>query len=137
VTEASPSVDSSAAGPPPGGPPPGGSPPGRGRILILIGVVVAIVVVAVAASSLLGGARRQTETGIVVAVQATSLANVEGFSIRTGDGRTVDFRITSLENAAAFPPGHLSVHKVSLAPIVVTYVADGGTNRAVRIEDAP
>lgn len=117
--------------------PDGGSPPGRGRILLLIGVAVAVVVVAVAASSFLGGARRQTETGIVVNVRATSLTVVEGFSIRTADGRTVDFRITSLENAATFPPGHLSEHRVSLVPIRVTYVDEGGTKRAVVVDDAP
>ncbi|MBA2718478.1 MAG: hypothetical protein H0U52_04415 [Chloroflexi bacterium] len=109
-------------------------------MVLLIGAVVAIVaIVAVTfgAVTILGGPSREVATGIVVAVQATSLTAVEGFSIRTGDGRTLDFRITSLENAAAFPPGHLSVHKVSLVPVQVTFVDDGGSHRAVRIEDAP
>jgi hypothetical protein len=103
----------------------------------VIAIAAVAVMLTIAASTILGGPGRQVETGIVVAVQATSLSNVDGFSIRTTDGRTVDFRITNLENAATFPPGHLSEHKVSLAPIRVTYVTDGGTPRAVRIEDAP
>ena len=110
---------------------------GLGRLLVLGVLVVAVVVLAIAASTALGGPGRQVETGIVVAVEATSLSSVQGFSIRTTDGRTVDFRIVSLENAATFPPGHLAEHKVSLVPVRVTYV-DGGTgHEAVRIEDAP
>jgi hypothetical protein len=123
--------------------PPGASPRGGAaganprRLALVIAIAAVAVILTVAASTILGGLGRQVETGIVVAVQATSLSSVQGFSIRTADGRTVDFRITSLENAATFPPGHLSEHKVSLVPIRVTYVADDGTPRAVRIEDAP
>ncbi len=110
---------------------------GRARIVLLIAAVAAVVGVAFGAATILGGPGRQVETGIVVAVQATSLTNVEGFSIRTADGRTVAFRITSLENAATFPQGHLAEHKVSLAIVQVTFIADGAVNRAVRVEDAP
>lgn len=110
---------------------------GRARIVLLIAAVAAVVAVAFGAATILGGPGRQVEAGIVVAVQGTSLTSVEGFSIRTADGRTVAFRITSLENAATFPPGHLAEHKVSLATVRVTWVEDGGAKRAVRIEDAP
>jgi hypothetical protein len=107
------------------------------RAAALLGIA-ALVVLAVAAASLgVGSARREVETGIVVAVQATSLSDVQGFSIRTADGRTVDFRVTTLENVATFAPGHLAEHRVSLAPVRVTYVREAGANRAVRIEDAP
>ena len=111
--------------------------PGPGRLLVIGVVVVAVVVLAIAASTVLGGPGRQVETGIVVSVEATSLSSVQGFSIRTTDGRTVDFRIASLENASTFPPGHLAVHKVSLVPVRVTYVDRGTGHEAVRIEDAP
>jgi hypothetical protein len=110
---------------------------GLGRLLVLGVLVVAVVVLAIAASAVLGGRGRQVETGIVVAVEATSLSSVQGFSIRTTDGRTVDFRIVSLENASTFPPGHLAEHKVSLVPVRVTYVDLGGGHEALRIEDAP
>jgi hypothetical protein len=111
--------------------------PARGRLLVIGVIGVAVVVLAIAASTVLGGPGRQVETGIVVAVQATSLSAVQGFSIRTVDGRTVDFRIVSLENASTFPPGHLAEHKVSLVPVRVTYVDRGAAHEAVRIEDAP
>jgi hypothetical protein len=111
--------------------------PGRARLLVLGAIAVAVVAVAVIAATTVGGPGRQVETGIVVAVEATSLSSVQGFSILTADGRTVDFRIVSLENTAAFPPGHLAVHKVSLVPVRVTYVDRDGSHEAVRIEDAP
>ena len=111
--------------------------PGARRLLVIAAIAVAFVVVAVAAATALGGPGRQVETGIVVAVQATSLSDVQGFSIRTADGRTVDFRIVRLENASTFAPGHLAEHKVSLAPIRVTYIDRDGRHEAVRIEDAP
>jgi hypothetical protein len=107
------------------------------RVVLLAAAVVAIVAVAIVASMVVGGPGRRVETGIVVAVEATGLTTVQGFSIRTSDGRTVDFRVGSLENAAAFPPGHLAEHKVTLVPIRVTYVDESGAPVAVRIEDAP
>jgi hypothetical protein len=108
------------------------------RRLIVLGLIVVVVVaLAIGASTVLGGPGRQVETGIVVSVEATSLSAVQGFSIRTADGRTVDFRIVAIENAASFPPGHLAVHKVTLVPVRVTYVDRNGSHEAVRIEDAP
>jgi len=109
--------------------------PGPRRLLIL--VVAAIAVVVMAAATVFGGPGRRVESGIVVAVQATSLSSVQGFSIRTVDGRTVDFRVGTIENASTFPVGHLSAHKVSLAPVLVTFVDRDGAHVAVRIEDAP
>jgi hypothetical protein len=111
--------------------------PGRGRLAILVAAVVAAVLVAIVAVNVLGGPGRRVETGVVVAVQATSLTDVKGFSIRTQDGRTVDFRVGNLENAVQFPPGHLAEHKVSLVPIRVTYIQEPSGPVAVRLEDAP
>ena len=111
--------------------------PGRGRLLALIAFAVAVVALAVAAAMTLGGPGRQVQTGIVVSVEATSLSSVTGFTIRTTEGQTVDFRIVSLENASTFAPGHLAEHKVTLVPVRVTYVDRNGVHEAVRIDDAP
>jgi hypothetical protein len=100
-------------------------------------VAIAVAAVAVGAALALGGPGRQVQTGILVAVEATGLSSVQGFSIRTVDGQTIDFRIVSIENASTFPPGHLAEHKVSLVPVRVTYVDRNGAHEAVRIEDAP
>ena len=110
--------------------------PGHRRLVVLGAVVIAVVAVAIGAATILGGPGRKVDTGIVVAVQATSLSAVQGFSIRTTDGQTVDFRIGALENASVFPPGHLAEHKVSLVPVQVTWVERDGSRVAVRIEDA-
>ena len=99
--------------------------------------VIAVVALALVASIAFGGPGRRVETGVVVAVQATSLSSVQGFSIRTADSRTVDFRVGTIENATAFPAGHLAEHRVSLIPVRVTYVEEGGARVAVRLEDAP
>jgi hypothetical protein len=119
------------------GPAGSGAPAGLRRLLVLGLIVVAVVAVAIGATTVLGGPGRQVETGIVVSVEATSLSAVQGFSILTTDGRTVDFRIVALENAATFAPGHLAEHKVTLVPVRVTYVDRNGSHEAVRIEDAP
>jgi hypothetical protein len=107
------------------------------RLTALGAIVVAVIVFAFVVATIVGGPGRRVETGIVVAVQASGLTSVQGFSIRTADGRTMDFRVGSLENGSAFPPGHLAEHRVSLVPIRVTYVDQGGSYVAVRLEDAP
>jgi hypothetical protein len=119
---------------------PGAKPSGLSgtrRLAVLAAAALAVVLVAVAASMVVGGPGRRVETGIVVAVQGTGLTSIQGFSIRTTDGRTVDFRLGALENGAAFPPGHLAEHKVTLVPIRVTYIDESGGHVAVRLEDAP
>jgi hypothetical protein len=110
---------------------------GPRRLLVLLAVTAGVVLLALVGATVLGGPGRQVETGIVVAVEASSLSNVQGFSIRTTDGRTVDFRMGTIENATQFPPGHLAEHKVSLVPVRVTYVDEAGGPVAVRLEDAP
>ena len=110
---------------------------GPRRLAILAAIVVAVVIFAAVAAIVLGGPGRRVETGVVVGVEATGLTSVQGFSIRTADGRTVDFRIGTLENGATFPPGHLGEHRVTLVPIRVTYVDQDGMHVAVRLEDAP
>jgi hypothetical protein len=102
-----------------------------------IGLLIALAAVAVVLVATLGRASAQTETGLVVSVDASSLTDVRGFSIRTNDGRTVVFRIGVLENGAAFPPGHLLEHQATGVKVVVTYREDNGELVAIRLEDAP
>ena len=107
------------------------------RLAILGAAVVAVVLLAIAATTILGRPGRQVATGVVVAVQATSLSNVQSFTIRTSDGATVDFRVGAVENATSFAPSHLAEHKATLVPVRVTWLDEGGARVAVRIEDAP
>lgn len=111
------------------------SGPRRLVFLVVIGLAAVAVLAYVAVS--LGRPPSRTETGVVVAVDRASLTDVRGFTLRTADGRTVVFRIGSLENAAQFAPGHLGEHQATSTPILVTYRVEGGENVAVRLEDAP
>ncbi len=107
------------------------------RAIVGLGVAVAVIAGLFVASSLLGQPAPRTEIGVVVSVDAVSLTDVRGFSIRTADGRTVNFRVGPLENGAEFPPGHLAEHAVTAMPILVTYRDEDGERVAVRLEDAP
>ena len=105
------------------------------RSLPLIGAVAAVAVIAIVLASGLGDDR--VETGVVVAVDAHGLTDVRSFSLRTGDGRTIDFRVGRLQNATEFPPAHLSVHLSDGVPVRVTFEMDGSQRVAVRLEDGP
>jgi hypothetical protein len=108
----------------------------RGAIAAL-GIAIALVAgIFVVATTLLQPAPK-TEVGIVVSVESASLTDVRAFSIRTPDGRTVEFRIGALENGAQFPPGHLVVHQMDAMPVRVTYRDEDGEHVAFRLEDAP
>jgi hypothetical protein len=108
----------------------------RRSIVVGAGIVVAIAAVAALVVATVAQPPRATETGVVIAVDAASLTNVKGFTIRTPDGRTVVFRIGQLENRTQFPPGHLSEHMATAVPVLVTYRDDNGERVAVRLEDA-
>lgn len=80
---------------------------------------------------------RLVETGVVVNVDSVSLTEVLGFTLRTSDGRTIDFVVGPLENPAQFPPSHLGVHLADGVPLRVTYKQAGADRVAIRLEDAP
>ena len=74
--------------------------------------------------------------GVIVGVQATSLTDVQGFTLRTTDGDSVQFAIGDLENGSQFPPGHLVEHQSTAQPIRVWYRTEDGVKVAIRLEDA-
>jgi hypothetical protein len=101
-----------------------------------VGLIIALVAVAAIVATTFGQKSRQTDTGVVIAVDAASLTDVRGFTIRRADGQTVVFRIGDLENGTEFPPGHLGEHMATAVPVVVTYRDENGQRVVVRIEDA-
>jgi hypothetical protein len=107
------------------------------RGVVWVGLVIAVLAMGFVVVSAFGQAPRQTETGLVIAVDSSGLTDVRGFTIRTDDGRTVVFRIGSLENGAQFPPGHLLEHRATGVKVVVTYRRDSGELVAIRLDDAP
>ncbi len=74
--------------------------------------------------------------GVVVDVDSAGLADVTGFTIRTGDGREIVFGVGDLENAADFPPAHLGEHLSSGVPVTVWFRTEANGPVAYRIEDA-
>ncbi len=116
----------------------------RTRNLFVI-AIVAVIVLAGAAAILLGGSGRpdpsgpadaEQMVGVIVGVQATGLTDVQGFTLRTTAGTSVQFAIGDLENGAQFPPGHLVEHQSTAQPIRVWYRTEDGVKIAVRLEDA-
>lgn len=106
------------------------------RIGVGAGLVIAAVALLIVVWSMVTQAPRQTETGLVVAVNSSGLTDVRGFTLRTNDGRTVLFKIGVLENGAQFPPGHLLEHAATGVKVVVTYRQDGSDLVAIRLDDA-
>ena len=109
----------------------------RRSIVVGAGLVIALVAAAAFVVTTAAQPPRQTETGVVIAVDSTSLTNVKGFTIRTPDGRTVPFKLGQLENASQFAPGHLNEHIATAIPVLVTYQDKDGERVVVRLEDAP
>ncbi len=107
------------------------------RAVVAAGLAVTLAAIAAVIAISLSRPTPRTEIGVVVAVDAASLTDVRGLTIRTTDGRTVQFRVGRLENGAEFPPGHLAEHKATAVPIIVTYRDENGEHVALRLEDAP
>jgi hypothetical protein len=85
----------------------------RNLFALALGIVV---VLTAGAAFLLGGTKLRDPdgppgalqmVGVIVGVDAASLTDVRGFTLRTSDGASVEFEIGDLENGAEFPPGHL------------------------------
>ena len=78
-------------------------------------------------------------TGIVIDVQQSGPADVEGFTLRTDDGRLLGFTVgpDTVAAGGTFPAVHLRDHLASGQPIVVRYVAGKDGLVAIRLADAP
>jgi hypothetical protein len=105
-----------------------------GRRLVLLAALAGLVAI-VATVAL--APRTGTATGVVVAVDSTSLTEVTAFTIREAGGRTRQFAVGGLQNATEFPPGHLVEHIASGVPVIVTWRDEGGVESAIRIVDGP
>ena len=75
--------------------------------------------------------------GIVIAVDASGLTQVHGFTLRTSDGSTLDFKLGTLENATEFSPSHLAEHQATSIQVRVYFLDQNGERVVYRLEDAP
>ena len=79
-----------------------------------------------------------TETGIVTTVTSASLVEVDSFTLRTNDGRTLTFSTKDLPiRDGGFPAQHLREHQALAQPVQVTYRVTDGRNDVVKLLDAP
>jgi hypothetical protein len=76
------------------------------------------------------------ETGLITDIRQPSLTTVEGFVLRTSDGRSVDFSTRNTRFEVAFPVQHLGEHLALAQPITVTYRVVDGRNEVVKLADA-
>ena len=111
------------------------------RIGSRLGLVVALIGLALVSVAVVTGAFAQgdrTETGWVTEIDDRSLTEVAAFTLRTEDGRLVEFTVGRLTlDATSFPAGHLREHRLFNTPVVVTYREEGGSRVALRHQDAP
>jgi hypothetical protein len=115
------------------------------RTVRFFAAVLAVIAVVGIATAVLGGAATSRPTppdaptvdGVVVGVNSTGLANVTSFTLRTNDGRTLEFGLSDLGDGTAFPPGHLGEHVANSVPVRVWYRESGGRLDALWLEDAP
>ncbi len=74
--------------------------------------------------------------GIIVAVDASSLSDVRGFTLLTRAGQRIVFTLGVLENPTEFPPGHLTEHQATSEPVRVFFRVDAGVPVVYRLADA-
>jgi hypothetical protein len=101
-------------------------------------MVVAIAALVLAAVLLAGcGSSGHVAEGIVTEITPSGPVAVERFTIRTQDGRTLEFRVGTLElDGNAFPAEHLSEHRLTAQPVAVAYREENGELVAYRLVDA-
>ena len=77
-----------------------------------------------------------TVRGVLVALEAGSLDDAGGFTLRADDGRELAFRFApGFRSAPDHPmsPGHLRAHLIAGDPLSVTYRDEDGAHLATRI----
>jgi hypothetical protein len=74
--------------------------------------------------------------GVIIAVDASSISDVRGFTILTTDGRRIALTLGTLENPTDFPPGHLMEHQATSEPVRVYFRLENGVPVVYRLEDA-
>jgi len=72
----------------------------------------------------------------VVAVDSTSIGNVDQAAIRRSDGNVLQFNVERLDVNNGLPAVHLREHLSSGIPVIVEYIVEGGQNVALRYNDA-
>ena len=84
------------------------------------------------------GSDERAVVGVIVDVQASSLAEVESFTLRTDDGELLTFRLAPeapRSGEEAFVASHLRSHASLAQRVQVVYREEDGELLAVRLKD--
>jgi hypothetical protein len=104
-----------------------------------VGLVVLAGIVAVGVAFILLApplATSSTVRGLVVDVDVRSPGDVRGFTLRADDEQILSFEIGTLDLAApGFNADHLTSHRATGAPVIVTYRTEGDRRIATRLID--
>ncbi len=116
--------------------------PARALVVLVCLVAVSAAACATAAPGsrcVVGGAITECgeATGLVIAAEGPSAAQVTTFTLRTGNGQVIEFLVDRLDLArGGLPAPHLREHLVNGVPIVVEYKVESGRHFALHYIDA-
>jgi hypothetical protein len=100
-------------------------------------LVACLALAAVFAASC-GDDGERSVVGVIIEVQATSLTEIDSFTLRDNDGRTLVFRVAqdaAQDPQEGFLPGHLRTHALAVEQVTVFYREEDGGLLALRLED--
>lgn len=83
-----------------------------------------------------GGDGERSAAGVIIDVQATSLTQIDSFTLRDNEGRVLVFRIApdvTDDPQEGFLPSHLRSHAVLAEQVVVFYREEQGELLALRL----
>lgn len=86
-----------------------------------------------------GSDSTRSATGVIIDVQAPSLTELDSFTLRTNDGRTLVFGVApdaAKDPEEGFVPGHLRSHAVLAEQVQVTYREENGKLLATKLKHA-
>jgi hypothetical protein len=107
-----------------------GSSADSARTVALCGLVGVLALAAGLACQRPGGPERVQ--GVVVAVEARSIARADGLTLRAAGGQDYHFRV---DPSVDWTPGHLREHMALGEPIVVEFTRQAEGLLATRIDD--
>ena len=103
-----------------------------------LGFFAASILIALAIGACGGENSEKSAVGVIIDVQASSLTEIDSFTLRTNEGQTLVFRIApdarpDLEEG--FVPGHLRSHAALAEQVEVFYREESGELLALRLVD--
>jgi len=104
-----------------------------------LGVLAACLGLVALAFACGGAGGKKVVTGVIIDVQASSLTQLDSFTLRSNDGETLEFRIdpdAAFDPQEGLFPSHLRTHALAAEQVRVFYREEGGELLAFRIEHA-